>query len=119
MELILHNGKIKAETGDVSAVFCRDGVFEAVGSDEEVLALKTEQTKVIDLQGKRVLPGFDDSHMHFLDIGYSFRKLDLRPAKSVEDVIEKFQREAGWKPTTGIRRAGRKSGCLPNRTWIR
>ena len=50
MELILHNGKIKAETGDVSAVFCRDGVFEAVGSDEEVLALKTEQTKVIDLQ---------------------------------------------------------------------
>lgn len=123
MELILHNGKIKAETGDVSAVFCRDGVFEAVGSDEEVLALKTEQTKVIDLQGKRVLPGFDDSHMHFLDIGYSFRKLDLRPAKSVEDVIEMGKAylkerkisEGGWLEANNWNQEGWTEKRLPTK----
>ena len=123
MELILHNGKIKAETGDVSAVFCRDGVFEAVGSDEEVLALKTEQTKVKDLQGKRVLPGFDDSHMHFLDIGYSFRKLDLRPAKSVEDVIEMGKAylkerkisEGGWLEANNWNQEGWTERRLPTK----
>ena len=79
MELILYNGKIKTDDGDVSAVACDGGVFTAIGSDEDILALKTDDTKLVDLEGKRVLPGFDDSHQHFLDEGYSFRRLDLRP----------------------------------------
>ena len=87
MELILYNGKIKTDDGDVSAVACDGGVFTAIGSDEDILALKTDDTKLVDLEGKRVLPGFDDSHQHFLDEGYSFRRLDLRPAKSIDDVI--------------------------------
>ena len=88
MELILFNGKIKTEAGEVSALACSNGEFAAFGSDEEILALKTADTRVIDLAGKRVLPGFDDSHQHFLDEGYSFRRLDLRPARSIADVIE-------------------------------
>ena len=87
MELILYNGKIKTDDGDVSAVACDGGVFTAIGSDEDILALKTDDTKLVDLEGKSVLPGFDDSHQHFLDEGYSFRRLDLRPAKSIDDVI--------------------------------
>lgn len=55
MELILYNGKIKTDDGDVSAVACDGGVFTAMGSDEDILALKTDDTKLVDLEGKRVL----------------------------------------------------------------
>ena len=87
MDLILYNGTIKTEDGYVSAIGCKDGKIEILGTDREVLAQKTADTELIDLQGKMVLPGFNDSHMHFLDIGYSFKKLNLRDATSVEDVV--------------------------------
>ena len=87
MDLILYNGKIKTEDSFVSAIGCRNGQIAALGTDQEVLAHKTAASKLVDLQGKLVLPGFNDSHMHFLDNGYSFHKLNLRDAASIEDVI--------------------------------
>ena len=104
MELILYNGKIKNDSGEFSAIACDGGSIAALGDDESILAMKTEKTNIIDLKGKRVLPGFNDSHMHFLDIGYSFKKLNLRDAKSVEDVIDmgksylldRYIPEGGW-----------------------
>lgn len=87
MDLILYNGKIKTADSFVSAIGCRDGQVAALGTDQEVLAHKTAASKLVDLQGKLVLPGFNDSHMHFLDNGYSFHKLNLRDAASIEDVI--------------------------------
>lgn len=88
MDLILYNGRIKTETGEATAVACRNGIFEAIGTDTDITALKTDNTVIVDLQGKRILPGFSDSHMHYLDEGYSFRRLDLRKAKSIDEVVE-------------------------------
>lgn len=87
MDLILYNGKIKTEDSFVSAIGCRNGQVAVLGTDQEVLSYKTAASKLVDLQGKLVLPGFNDSHMHFLDNGYSFHKLNLRDAASIEDVI--------------------------------
>ena len=47
----------------------KDGVILRLGSDEEILALKTPQTRLIDLQGRLMLPGFADTHLHLLFYG--------------------------------------------------
>jgi len=72
-ELIVHNGKIiTVDDSDynsnpgtiVQAMASRDGKIMALGSNSEVLALRGPQTKVIDLLGKTVLPGFVNNHHH-------------------------------------------------------
>ena len=90
MDTIFYNGKIYTmEKGwDMqSAVAVQDGIIQRVGSDEEVLALKTEGTKCVDLQGKTMLPGFTDSHMHLLSYGYSLEKVNFYSARSVDDLV--------------------------------
>src|SRR3974377_2141026 len=52
-----------------------------VGTDEELKQLVGSNTKVIDLQGRRVVPGFYDSHVHFLGGGQSLARVDLKDAK--------------------------------------
>ena len=49
------------------AFLVEDGAFAAVGSDEEILALQPDQT--VDLEGRFVCAGFNDSHMHLLNLG--------------------------------------------------
>ena len=49
------------------AFLVEDGKFAAVGSDEEILALQPDQT--VDLEGRFVCAGFNDSHMHLLNLG--------------------------------------------------
>ncbi len=53
----------------------------AVGTDAEVKQLVGTKTKVIDLNGQRVVPGFYDSHAHFLAGGQSLAMVDLKDAK--------------------------------------
>ena len=53
----------------------------AVGSDSEVKQLVGPKTKIIDLKGHRVVPGFYDSHAHFLSGGESLARVDLKDAK--------------------------------------
>lgn len=66
-ELIVHNAKITTLDKDrptATALAVSDGLIVAVGSDREVLQLRTDQTQVIDAKGHRMLPGLNDSHTH-------------------------------------------------------
>lgn len=92
MDLILINGKVR--TMDKShpaaqAVAVDGGMFVKVGTNEDVLSLRTEGTKVVDLKGKLLLPGFNDSHMHLLNFGNSLKMVNLNDCKSIEDIVEK------------------------------
>jgi hypothetical protein len=49
----------------------------AVGTDREVLALKGDQTKVINLNGRTAIPGLNDSHIHLIRGGLNYN-LELR-----------------------------------------
>ena len=94
MDLILINGVI--HTMDLSnsraeAVAVKDGKFIKIGSSEEILSLKSNDTQVIDLNGKLLLPGFNDSHMHLLSFGASLKMVILNDCKSVEAIIEKVK----------------------------
>mgnify|MGYP000517913954 CR=1 FL=1 len=68
-----------------------NGRFVRTGTDEEVLAEfqgREKETEVIDLEGKMVVPGFNDSHIHLLNYAYSLTKLHLEGLNSVEEIVE-------------------------------
>src|SRR4051812_11268701 len=69
-----------------SAAAVRDGRFIRVGSDVDVLKTKGPKTRVIDLHGKTVLPGFNDTHVH-LTAGEDLEtQVDLTHIRSIKDI---------------------------------
>src|ERR1700760_4224665 len=79
-DLILHRGLFTTlDRGNpaANAVAITDGVFTAVGHDQEVMKLADPSTKVIDLRGRRVLPGLIDNHLHIIRGGLNFN-MELR-----------------------------------------
>src|SRR4029077_2309127 len=74
-DTILVNGKILTVDSQFSirdAIAIRDGKIMTVGSTGDVRKLATPQTRVIDLQGRTVIPGLIDSHMHAIRAGQTF-----------------------------------------------
>src|SRR5689334_15584326 len=67
------------------AVACLGTRILAVGSNSEIRKWIGAATKVVDAGGKLVLPGFNDSHVHFIDAGEALAGVQLRDAKSEED----------------------------------
>lgn len=95
MDTIFFNGVIRTmdkAIPEAEAVAVKDGIIIRVGTNEEILRLKTEKTLLVDLEGKLMLPGFTDSHMHLLSYGYSLEKVDLNEATCMDDIIN-FGRE--------------------------
>ena len=78
MKSIWYNGRVyTGEEAMPSAFLAEDGVFAAVGSDAEILALADEKTVCTDLEGRFVCPAFTDSHMHLLGYGQSLLSAQL------------------------------------------
>jgi predicted amidohydrolase YtcJ len=78
--LILYNGRVTTldrSNPTATAVAIKDGKFAAVGSDVEVLLLAGSSSRVIDLKGRRVLPGLIDNHIHIIRGGLNFN-MELR-----------------------------------------
>jgi predicted amidohydrolase YtcJ len=85
IDLILINGKIwtvNPRQPEAEAVAVGANRIIAVGTSAEISALKQPHTKVIDLHGRRVLPGFNDAHVHFFYGGAGLASVQLRDAKS-------------------------------------
>ncbi len=83
--LILHNGKIWTENPDlkeVEAVAIQGDRIVAVGTNAAILQLKQAETRLLDLEGRRVLPGFNDAHVHFYYGGASLAGPQLRLTRS-------------------------------------
>lgn len=95
MDIIFFNGVIATIDPNntfLEAVFIKDNKIAKVGSNEEVLQYKQEDTKMVDLEGKLMLPGFNDSHMHLLNYGQSLRMIDLIGTESMEDMINRTKK---------------------------
>lgn len=87
--LILFNGKLHTQDKkypNASAIALRDGRILAVGGDDEIRALAGAETEEIDLQGKRVLPGLTDSHIHFYEWSLLLQGIMLEDAGSLAEV---------------------------------
>jgi hypothetical protein len=89
-DLVLVNGKIRTVNdhpqamAEAEAVACLGNRIAAVGSTTEIRKWIGAKTKVIDLQGRRVVPGFNDAHVHFFDGGRGLASVQLRDARTPE-----------------------------------
>jgi hypothetical protein len=80
------------------AVAMKEGKIVKVGSNEEVSHLIGKQTKVIDLDGKTVVPGFIDTHIHVADFGRCLLWLDLTAADSIGELLSLLAGKAAQTP---------------------
>jgi predicted amidohydrolase YtcJ len=98
-DMILVNGKVITVDKSFSiqeAVAIRDGKILDVGPASSIRTLAGAQTKVIDLQGRAVIPGLMDSHIHFLRAGFTWRReVRLDQAHSVQEILSLIEKRAG------------------------
>lgn len=100
-DLILVSGKIW--TGDparpeAQALAVAGGRVVAVGSDADVLPLRGPKTAVLDARGRRVVPGFIDSHTHMTMGGLNLLAVDLRQTKDPADFMRQLAAFAKTRP---------------------
>ena len=75
----------------------------AVGTMKVVDEWRTPDTRVIDLRGRTVIPGFNDAHIHLLDGGMQLDELDLKDSKSSGEFA---------------RRIGERAAATPKGEWV-
>lgn len=101
-DLILRNGRITTldpQKPEVTALAVRGGEIAATGRDRDIMALAGPQTKVIDLNGRRVIPGLNDSHTHLIRGGLSYNiELRWENVPSVVDALAMLKRQAANTP---------------------
>lgn len=87
MKTALVNGKIYIDKNTfVEALLIEDGVIKEIGSNEIINSY--DINKIVDLHGKTVLPGFNDSHLHLVLTGEAMKTCNLNHAKSIDDIIK-------------------------------
>jgi len=82
-----------------TAVAIKDGRFTQVGREEEILRLAGPLTKLVDLKGRRVLPGLIDNHLHIIRGGLNFN-MELRwdGVRSLADAMAMLRRQVALTP---------------------
>ena len=110
-DIILINGGIytvDAEYSWAEAAAIRDGEIIAVGSNKDILKFQAATTETIDIDGGIALPGFNDTHTHPLEGGYSLQQCMLTDEQQdsaavfarIRDCTENTDRE--WVMATGL-----------------
>lgn len=96
-DLILRNGKIatmNAAAPVVQAIAVSGDRIAALGSDTEIDRRIGPKTKVIDLHGMLAIPGFIEGHAHLTSVGEFRMGLDLREARTWDDIVAQVARAA-------------------------
>ncbi|MCQ2561056.1 MAG: amidohydrolase [Clostridia bacterium] len=93
------NGKIYLEREQFcQAVLAEDGIIKAVDSNEKIKVLAGPDAEIIDLGGKTMIPGFNDSHMHLMMVGEYLARADVSGSKSLQEVIDRCKKFAEDNP---------------------
>ena len=75
-----------------------DGRISHVGTDREVLERMGEDWESIDLQGKTILPGLIDTHVHFMQSGCAAMGIDLSAVKNIDEILQDVRDKAKDTP---------------------
>lgn len=106
-DLIIHNARVwtvNPAQPQAQAVAVLNGRITAVGPDASVMAWRGPHTRVVDAKGLRLLPGFNDAHVHFSDGGAALSAVQLTGVTSVQEFV---------------RRLGEYAAHTPKGEWIR
>ena len=99
--MILYNGKVwtvEASQPVAQALAVRGAKIIKVGITSDVLALQSATTELIDLQGKLVLPGFNDAHTHFENAVDWFFQVMVMAVNEQEDLLRQLRAAAARVP---------------------
>jgi predicted amidohydrolase YtcJ len=80
------------------ALAIRGDKIIAVGAAKDISTFRGASTKVIDAQGKLILPGFTDCHIHFMDGSLGLTQVDLNDTKSVAEMQKRVKAYAAAHP---------------------
>jgi len=119
--LLLRNGRVwtgSAKQPWAEAVAVQGGAITHVGTSAELARLAGPRTRTIDLQGRFVMPGFNDAHIHFLSGALGLREVDLTGACTIEEMQRRVREYADRNPDLEwITGSGWQYNCFPaNRT---
>ncbi|HMI37296.1 MAG TPA: amidohydrolase family protein [Steroidobacteraceae bacterium] len=101
-ELIVYDAHIftvSPTQPEAAALAVLNGRIVAVGSDAEILCWRGPETRAIDAHGRRLLPGFNDAHVHLLDGGEAYASVQLNDATSVQEFAQRIGAFAAERPS--------------------
>jgi predicted amidohydrolase YtcJ len=100
-DTILVNGRIHtvdSSRPEAEAIAVCGERIGAIGSTAEIRPLAGPTTRVIDLSGRRVIPGFNDAHVHFIDGADELVGVNLRPATDERDLARRLAAHVATLP---------------------
>ncbi len=124
-ELILHGGVLLTQNPGgptAQALAVAAGRISAVGSDAEILSLRRPGTRVVDLAGRTLIPGFIDAHAHIWKIGHLLTGMvDLRRTADIPGIASLLRTAAAaaspgaWIQGRGFNESRLAEGRPPDR----
>jgi predicted amidohydrolase YtcJ len=100
--LVLMNARVTTldpARPEATAVAISKGVIQAVGTDREIMSAHSQSAEVIDLGGRRMIPGLNDSHTHLIRGGLNYNmELRWENVPSVADALALLRRQAANTP---------------------
>jgi len=96
-DIILHNGNIRTQDDlhpKAGAVAISGNRILGIGPDKDILCLASNNTMVIDLEKRLVLPGFIDTHFHFYEWAVNYDSIDLSRVCSFKEMEEAVSKKA-------------------------
>lgn len=97
-EVAILNAKVitlDSKNPRAEALAIKNGKIVAVGSNKEICRYVNDRTRIVDAEGKTVVPGFVDCHVHMTGFGWHLQSLDLRNIKSIAELQQQLQEYAG------------------------
>lgn len=100
-DLVLINGNIitiNPKQPRAQAIAIKNDKIVEVGTNNEIKPWINKSTKIIDLKGKTVTPGFIDTHVHISEFGRSLTTIDLRGINSIKAIQQKLKEQVQKTP---------------------
>ena len=100
-DMVIHNGKIYTmnEYNPIAeTVIVKDGKIVNVGRQINYRPYIGEKTKILDLNGATMVPGFIEGHGHFMGLGYAKMRLDLSVVENYDELVDMVQEAVDKTP---------------------